>query len=59
MFLVLASLIQEESRGKAYDFGFQVGYFIGQYSLYLLIGFVLAVALFIYFFFIKKKRQQV
>lgn len=54
MLTVLANLIQEGSKGKAYDFGYQLGYFIGQYSLYLLIGLILVVAFFIYFFFIKK-----
>lgn len=57
MFLLFATLIQEEPKSEAYEFGYQLGYFIGQNYLYIFIGFILMAAFFIYFFFNRYKKK--
>ena len=50
------SLYFDQNGDKAYDFGYSLGYFIGNNVLFLLVGFLIIAGLFI--FFLRKRIRN-
>ena len=54
----MIAILQEptEERGKAYDLGYELGYFVGE-NFYILLILALIIAVFSFTLFFRRKRQ--